>query len=75
MTAQNKIIACIEILVGFTYVVSLISYIPIVGSAIGRALSTIIGFAGYIPFYTLILAILGAILFIDGIIRFKKNDV
>lgn len=67
----SKFIAIVEIWIGLSFVINLISFIPVVGTAIGNVLSAIVGFVAMIPFYSIIIILLGTALFADGILRIK----
>ena len=65
----QKIIAFIEVWIGLGFFIVLLGYIPVVGSAIGGVLGSIISLVAQIPFYSIIIALLGTILFVDGIMK------
>ncbi|KKR78396.1 MAG: hypothetical protein UU24_C0039G0009 [Candidatus Nomurabacteria bacterium GW2011_GWA2_40_9] len=65
----QKIIASIEVWIGLGFFIVLLGYVPVVGSAVGGILGSIISIAAQIPFYSIIIAVLGTILFFDGIIK------
>lgn len=67
----SKFIAIIEIWIGLSFVIGLISYIPIIGNIIGNFLGAIVGFIAQIPFYGIIMMLFGTAIFVDGIIRVK----
>ena len=67
----HKIIAVIEIWVGLSFVIGLISYIPVIGAAIGNFLGAIVGFIAQIPFYGFIMMLFGTAIFADGIIKIR----
>lgn len=67
----RKFIAIIEIWIGLGFVISLISYIPVIGAAIGNILGTIVGFIAQIPFYGFIMMLFGTAIFADGIMRVR----
>jgi len=67
----SRFIAIIELWIGLSFVISLISYAPVAGEAIGGVLAAIVGFVSMIPFYGIIMMLLGTALFIDGIIRVR----
>ncbi len=67
----SKFIAIVEIWIGLSFVITLIFYIPVVGNIIGGVLSSIMGFVAMIPFYGIIMMLLGTAIFVDGIIRLK----
>ena len=65
----QKIIAFIELWIGLGFFIVLLGYVPVVGSVIGGILGSIISIVAQIPFYSIIIAVLGTILFFDGIIK------
>ncbi len=65
----QKIIAFIEVWIGLGFFIILLGYIPVVGSAIAGVLGSVISIVAQIPFYGIILALLGTVLFFDGIIK------
>ncbi len=62
----QKIIAFIELWMGFTFFIILLGYIPVVGASIGGVLSGIISVIAGIPYYSIIIALFGTVLFFDG---------
>ena len=67
----SKFIAIIEIWIGLSFVINIISYIPVIGSIMGNFLAAIVGFIAQIPFYGIIMMLLGTALFADGIMRVR----
>ena len=65
----EKIIAFIEVLVGLTFFIGLLSFIPIIGSVIGGILGKLLGLLNQIPYYSIILSLFGTVLFFDGLIK------
>ena len=61
----KKIFAVIEVIVGLGFFLSLISLLPLVGF-VGDFLGSLLY---KIPFYTMILILLGTVLFVDGFLR------
>ncbi len=68
----SKFIAVLEIWIGLSFVISLVTYIPVIGSAIGNLLGSIVGFIAQIPFYGIIMMLFGTAIFVDGIMRIKS---
>lgn len=68
---RSKFIAIVEIWVGLSFVISLIYYMHVIGNIIGGVLSSIMGFVAMMPFYGIIIMLLGTSIFVDGIIRLK----
>lgn len=67
----SKFIAIIEIWIGLSFVINIISYIPVAGEAISGVLAAIVGFIAQIPFYGIIMMLMGTAIFIDGAIRMR----
>jgi len=70
---MQKIIAFIELWIGFGSFAILLGYIPVVGSGISGILGSIISIIAQIPFYPIIIALLGTILFFDGTIKLFRG--
>ena len=58
-----------ELWIGLSFLIILLAYIPVVGSSISGMLNTIVSMMAQIPFYSIIIAIFGTVLFFDGLIR------
>ena len=66
----HKVIAGIEVWIGLSFLVMLFGYIPAIGPAVAGVISSIIGIVASIPFYGFIIAVLGTVLFVDGVLKF-----
>lgn len=69
----QKIIAFIELWIGFGFFVIFLGFIPVIGNALGGALSSILAIVNQIPYYPVIIALLGTILFFDGLIKLVRR--
>ena len=67
----HRFVAIIEIWIGISFFTNLVSYTPVVGVTIGGVLNAITGFISQMPFYGVIMMLLGTALLIDGIIRVR----
>ena len=70
---MQKIIAFIELWIGFSFFIILLGYIPVVGGSISGVLGSIISIIAQIPFYQVIIALLGTVLFFDGAIKLFRR--
>ena len=59
---MQKVIAFIELWIGLGFFIILLGHIPVVGNTIAGVLSSIMGIVAQIPFYGIILALLGTVL-------------
>ena len=69
----QKIIAFIELWIGLGFFVILLGYVPVIGSVVAGVLNSIMGIVAQIPFYGIILALLGTVLFVDGKIKLFRH--
>ncbi len=65
----GKFVAIIELWVGLGFLAALLGFIPVVGSVVAGVISSIVVAISQIPFYGIIMAVLGSILFIDGLMK------
>jgi len=70
---MQKIIAFIELWIGFSFFIILLGYIPVVGGSISGVLGSIISIIAQIPLYPVIIALLGTVLFFDGAIKMFRR--
>lgn len=70
---MQKIIAFIEFWIGLSFFIILLGYTPVVGGSISGVLSSIISIIAQIPFYHIIIALLGTVLFFDGAIKMFRR--
>jgi len=70
---MQKIIAFIELWIGFSFFIILLGYIPVVGGSISGVLGSIISIIAQIPLYPVIIALLGTVLFFDGAIKLFRR--
>jgi len=65
----GKFMAFIELWIGLGFFIALLNFIPVVGSMIAGVLGSIVGIISQIPYYSVLVAVLGSILFFDGLRR------
>ena len=65
----QKLISFIELWIGLGFFIILVGYIPVAGAGISRVLGSLMLIAAQIPYYSIIIALFGTALFIDGIVK------
>ncbi len=69
----QKIIAFIELWIGLGFFIVFLGFIPVIGNVLGGILNGILSIINQIPYYPIIIALLGTILFFDGLIKLFKH--
>ena len=63
----EKFMAAIELWIGLGLFIALLNFIPVIGVVIAGVLGSIVGIISQIPYYSILMAVLGSILFFDGL--------
>lgn len=63
----GKFMAFIELWIGLGFFVALLNLIPVIGEGVAKVFGSIMGVIGLIPLYSVLVAVLGSILFFDGL--------
>ena len=72
MSIYHKFIAFIEFWIGLAFLIILLNYIPVL-NIIGGFVGKLLGFLNIIPYYQVVVAILGTVLFLDGLFKLIKH--
>ena len=72
MSIYHKFIVFIEFWIGLAFLIILLNYIPVL-NIIGGFVGKLLGFLNIIPYYQVVVAILGTVLFLDGLFKLIKH--